>query len=131
MISKCKVEGSWVKMLASRRWKVDSSIVGRLNDEDDCENDCPTRCVMACDNDLDWWEKNCWLFGGNDDVERHCSTISLVLCTELLETLHGVSTVEVCTSSKCLLAKDIVLLELNRRLHVTQTTQLLGCLRYV
>ena len=104
MISKCKVEGSWVKMLASRRWKVDSSIVGRLNDEDDCENDCPTRCVTACDNDLDWWEKNCWLLGGNDDVERHWSTMSLVLCTELLETLHEVSTVEVCTSSKCLLA---------------------------
>ena len=85
MISKCKVEGSCVKMLASRRWKVDSSIVGRLNDEDDCENAYPTRYVTACDNDLDWWEKNCWLFVGSDDVERHCSTMSLIFCTELLD----------------------------------------------
>ena len=59
MISKCNVEGSRVKMLASRRWKVDSSIVGRLNDVVDWENACPTRCGMAWDKDLDWWEKNC------------------------------------------------------------------------
>ena len=122
---KSNVEGSWVKMLASRRWKVDSSRVGILNDVVDWENACPRMCVMAWDKDLDWWEKNCWLFGGSDDVERHCSTMSLVLCTELLETLHEVRTVEVCTSSKCLLAKDILLEELNRRLQVIQTTQLL------
>ena len=72
IISKCKVEGSCDKMLASLRWKVDSSIDGRLNDDVDWENDCPTRCVMAWDKDLDWWTKNCWLFVGSDVVERHC-----------------------------------------------------------